>query len=72
MYKSIMQACNKSRDNIIALEHVHESTSLTIIHRRKLGKHNYCVSVKVVLDAKVLILIPNPDDDARLFKGQTF
>ena len=55
-----------SRDNIVALGHVQESTSSTIIHGRELGEHNLRVSVEVVLDATALIPIPNPDDDARL------
>ena len=55
-----------SRDNIVTLRYIQESTSLTIIQEKILGEHNFRVSVEVVLDATALIPIPNPDDDARL------
>ncbi|PON41998.1 hypothetical protein PanWU01x14_285300, partial [Parasponia andersonii] len=55
-----------SPDNIVALGHVQESTSSTIIHGRELREHNFRVSIEVVLDGTTLIPIPNPDDDAKL------
>ncbi|PON37633.1 hypothetical protein PanWU01x14_318570 [Parasponia andersonii] len=55
-----------SRDNIVYLRYVQESTSSTIIHGRELGAHNFRVSIEVVLDAIALISILNPDDDTRL------
>ncbi|PON33680.1 hypothetical protein PanWU01x14_350680 [Parasponia andersonii] len=55
-----------SRDNIVALRYVQESTLSTIIHSKELGENNFRVSVEVVLDSIALIPIPNPDDDTRL------
>ena len=55
-----------SCDNIITLGHVQESTSSTIIHSRELGEHNFRVFAEVVHEARALILISNPDDDATL------